>query len=46
MLRRGRASRAKDVPEEMFLNDVLPYAVLDESRERWRGEMFAGSSRS
>ena len=25
----------------MFLNDVLPYAVLDESRERWRGEMFA-----
>ena len=32
---------AKDVSEEMFLNDVLPYAVLDESRERWRGEMFA-----
>lgn len=32
---------AKDVSEEMFLNDVLPYAVVDESRERWRGEMFA-----
>ena len=32
---------AKDVSEAMFLNDVLPYAVLDESRERWRGEMFA-----
>lgn len=29
------------VPEELFLNDVLPYAVLDETRERWRPEMFA-----
>ncbi|WP_265594587.1 transglutaminase domain-containing protein [Haloferula sp. BvORR071] len=27
---------AKDVPEDVFLNDVLPYAVFDETREAWR----------
>lgn len=27
---------AAEVSEELFLNDVLPYAVLDETRERWR----------
>ncbi len=27
---------AKEVPEEIFLNDVLPYAVFDETREPWR----------
>jgi pimeloyl-ACP methyl ester carboxylesterase len=27
---------AKQVPEEIFLNDVLPYAVFDETREAWR----------
>lgn len=27
---------AKDVPEEIFLNDVLPYAVFDEPRDPWR----------
>lgn len=27
---------AKEVPEEIFLNDVLPYAVFDETREAWR----------
>ncbi len=26
----------KDIPEEIFLNDVLPYATLDESRDDWR----------
>lgn len=26
------------VPEEIFLNDVLPYASLDETREPWRGD--------
>lgn len=26
----------RDVPEEIFLNDVLPYAVVDETRENWR----------
>ena len=25
-----------NVPDEIFLNDVLPYAVLDETRESWR----------
>lgn len=26
----------KSIPEEIFLNDVLPYATLDESRDDWR----------
>ena len=29
---------AKAVPEEIFLNDVLPYAVFDETREAWRAD--------
>lgn len=28
------------VPEEMFLNDVLPYAVFDETRDPWRAEFY------
>jgi len=42
------ALRARDefawgraVPEELFLNDVLPYAVLDEPRDPWRAEFYA-----
>jgi len=31
---------ARAVPEAMFLNDVLPYAVLDETREDWRPAMY------
>lgn len=31
---------ASAVPEEVFLNDVLPYAVLDETRENWRPAML------
>ncbi len=31
---------AKDVPEEIFLNDVLPYAVFDEPRDPWRADFF------
>ena len=31
------------VPEEVFLNDVLPYASLDETRERWRPALYAMS---
>lgn len=31
---------AADVPEEMFHNDVLPYAVFDETRENWRPAMY------
>ncbi|NNM29336.1 MAG: transglutaminase domain-containing protein, partial [Akkermansiaceae bacterium] len=29
------------VPDEIFLNDVLPYASLDETREPWRREFHA-----
>ncbi len=32
---------AKAVPEEVFFNDVLPYAVLDEPRDPWRAEFYA-----
>ncbi|MCW1884139.1 hypothetical protein OKA04_05315 [Luteolibacter flavescens] len=31
---------AKQVPEEIFLNDVLPYAVFDETREEWRKDFL------
>jgi predicted peptidase len=30
----------KDVPEELFLNDVLPYANVDEKRDAWRKEFY------
>ena len=30
----------KDVPEEIFFNDVLPYANVDEKRDEWRKEFF------
>jgi hypothetical protein len=28
------------IPEELFLNDVLPYAVFDETRDPWRAELL------
>jgi len=31
---------AAKVPEELFLNDVLPYAVFDERRDPWRAELL------
>lgn len=31
---------AMGLPEEVFLNDVLPYASLDETRENWRAEFL------
>jgi hypothetical protein len=31
---------AREVPEELFLNDVLPYAVFDERRDPWRAELY------
>lgn len=37
---RTEFSWAKDVPEEIFFNDVLPYAVLDETRENWRQDFY------
>src|SRR5262245_30395249 len=30
----------KDVPEKVFLNDVLPYANVDEKRDAWRQEFY------
>ncbi|GAB4385758.1 MAG: hypothetical protein Kow0022_12850 [Phycisphaerales bacterium] len=32
---------ARTVPDELFFNDVLPYAVFDETRENWRPEFYA-----
>ena len=31
---------AKDVPDEIFLNYVLPYASLNERRDEWRKDFF------
>lgn len=31
---------AKAVPEELFWNDVLPYAVFDEPRDPWRKDLL------
>jgi len=30
----------KDIPEAVFLNDVLPYANVDEKRDAWRKEFY------
>ena len=35
-----KAPWADQIPEEVFLNDILPYANVDETRENWRGELF------
>ena len=29
-----------NLPEELFFNEVLPYASLDETRERWRPDLY------
>lgn len=31
---------AKDVPEATFLNNVLPYANVDEKRDPWRADLY------
>lgn len=36
---------AAEVPDEIFFNDVLPYASLDETRERWRKEFYPECAR-
>jgi len=36
---------AKVVPEAIFLNDVLPYAVFDETRDPWRAEFYEKSKK-
>ncbi len=35
---------AASVPEDLFLNDVLPYAVFDEPRDPWRADMYGIAS--
>jgi len=30
----------KGLPEEVFFNDVVPYASLDETREAWRADFY------
>lgn len=41
LLARREFAWAGAVPEDVFLNDVLPYASLDETRERWRPALYA-----
>ena len=31
----------KSIPQDLFFNDVLPYAHVDEARDPWRAEFFA-----
>jgi hypothetical protein len=31
----------KQIPEDIFFNDVLPYASVNERRDDWRGDFFA-----
>lgn len=37
---RNQFAWAREVPDELFLNDVLPYASIDERRDPWRREFF------
>jgi hypothetical protein len=37
---RSEFAWAKAVPEDIFLNDVLPYANIDEKRDAWRKEFY------
>jgi hypothetical protein len=37
---RAEVPWGKDIPEEIFLNDVLPYANVDEHRDAWRQEFY------
>ena len=37
---RNETAWGKQVPEEIFLNNVLPYANVDESRDPWRKDLY------
>lgn len=39
-LARAKYSWAKALPEDVYLNDVLPYYVVDEVRDPWRKELY------
>ena len=41
LVARQEFSWAKELEEWRFLNDVLPYAVLDEDRDSWRADLLA-----
>jgi hypothetical protein len=30
----------KSIPQEIFLNDVLPYAIINEHRDNWRADFY------
>ena len=36
---RSTAPWAEQISDELFLNDILPYANVDETRESWRAEL-------
>lgn len=40
LIARAEFSWCRDLPEDIFLNDVLPYAVFDETRESWRADFL------
>ena len=40
MKARDKFPWAKALPDNVFFNDVLPYASLDETREAWRAEFY------
>ena len=37
---RNKYAWAQELPEEVYLCDVLPYAVVDEVRDSWRKDMY------
>ena len=37
---RARAKAPWKIPDDIFLNDVLPYANIDEPRDPWRKELY------
>ena len=37
---RAEVPWGKDIPDDIFLNDVLPYANVDEKRDAWRKEFY------
>lgn len=36
----GEVPWGKDIPHELFLNDVLPYANVNERRDNWRKDFY------
>lgn len=37
---RNEFSWCKEIPEEVFFNDILPYAILNERRDNWRKDFY------